>query len=220
MMALDKLVDSAQLDGDLTSVANAIRSKGGTSAQLSFPSGMVSAIDAIPTKQAVSWNQCPQAVRNYLLAMLVLSPILPRRLPLAGIYRWRLLQGAVFLPPLLPARTSICCCWYLRRYACPCRRPPSSAHLSRFRRLPSRCFPRSSRSSPPRLRCPPPVQRIRFPSPAARSRSAVAAAPRSRAAIRRSDGQPHCSAAVFRHCLATSRPARAQSHLPCVYPRH
>lgn len=65
-MAVDKLVDSAQLDGDLTSVANAIRSKGGTSAQLSFPSGMVSAIDAIPTKQAVSWNQCPQAVKNFL----------------------------------------------------------------------------------------------------------------------------------------------------------
>lgn len=65
-MAVDKLVDSAQLDGDLTSVANAIRSKGGTSAQLSFPSGMVSAIDAIPTKQAVSWNQCPQAVKNFI----------------------------------------------------------------------------------------------------------------------------------------------------------
>ena len=65
-MAVDKLVDSAQLDGDLASVANAIRSKGGTSAQLSFPSGMVSAVDAIPTKQAVSWHQCPEAVRNYL----------------------------------------------------------------------------------------------------------------------------------------------------------
>lgn len=65
-MAVDKLVDSAQLDGDLTSVANAIRSKGGTSAQLSFPSGMVSAVDAIPTKQAVSWNQCPQAVKNFI----------------------------------------------------------------------------------------------------------------------------------------------------------
>lgn len=43
-MAVDKLVDSSQLDSDLTSVANAIRTKGGTSAQLSFPSGFVSAI--------------------------------------------------------------------------------------------------------------------------------------------------------------------------------
>ena len=48
-MAVDKLVDSTQLDSDLTSVANAIRTKGGTSAQLSFPSGFVSAIEAIPT---------------------------------------------------------------------------------------------------------------------------------------------------------------------------
>jgi hypothetical protein len=48
-MAVDKLVDSTQLDADLTSVANAIRTKGGTSASLAFPTGFVSAIDAIPT---------------------------------------------------------------------------------------------------------------------------------------------------------------------------
>lgn len=48
-MAVDKLVDSTQLDSDLTSVANAIRTKGGTSAQMAFPSGFVSAVQAIPT---------------------------------------------------------------------------------------------------------------------------------------------------------------------------
>lgn len=48
-MAVDKLVDSSQLDADLTSVANAIRTKGGTSGQLAFPSGFVSAVQAIPT---------------------------------------------------------------------------------------------------------------------------------------------------------------------------
>ena len=48
-MALDKLVDSTQLDSDLTSVANAIRTKGGTSAQLAFPAGFVSAIGDIPS---------------------------------------------------------------------------------------------------------------------------------------------------------------------------
>lgn len=48
-MAVDKLVDSGQLDSDLTSVANAIRTKGGTSAQLAFPNEFVSAINAIPT---------------------------------------------------------------------------------------------------------------------------------------------------------------------------
>ena len=46
-MALDKLVDSTQLNADLTSVANAIRAKGGTSGQLAFPAGFVSAISGI-----------------------------------------------------------------------------------------------------------------------------------------------------------------------------
>ena len=44
-----KAVNATQLDGDLTSVANAIRQKGGTSAALSFPAGFVSAVQAIPT---------------------------------------------------------------------------------------------------------------------------------------------------------------------------
>lgn len=48
-MALDKVVDSTQLDTDLTSVANAIRIKGGTNAQLAFPSGFVAAIGNIST---------------------------------------------------------------------------------------------------------------------------------------------------------------------------
>jgi hypothetical protein len=49
MMALDKLVDSTQLDSDLTSVANAIRTKSGGSSQLAFPAGFVSEIQAIPS---------------------------------------------------------------------------------------------------------------------------------------------------------------------------
>ena len=36
-------------DASLTSVANAIRTKGGTSANLYFPDGFVDAIEAIPT---------------------------------------------------------------------------------------------------------------------------------------------------------------------------
>ncbi len=48
-MAVDKLVDSTQLDADLTSVANAIRTKGGTSASLAFPADFLTAIAAIPT---------------------------------------------------------------------------------------------------------------------------------------------------------------------------
>lgn len=55
-MAVDKLVDSTQLDADLTTVANAIRTKGGTSAPLSFPQGMADAIDAIPTGGGEVWR--------------------------------------------------------------------------------------------------------------------------------------------------------------------
>lgn len=46
-MALDKLVDSAQLDNNLTSVANAIRAKSGGTGQLAFPAGFVSEIGNI-----------------------------------------------------------------------------------------------------------------------------------------------------------------------------
>lgn len=47
-MALDKVVDSAVLDAQLTSIADAIRSKGGTTDQLTL-AGMVAAINAIQT---------------------------------------------------------------------------------------------------------------------------------------------------------------------------
>lgn len=53
-MSVDKLVDSTQLDADLTSVANAIRTKGGTSASLAFPADFVSAIAAIPSGGGVT----------------------------------------------------------------------------------------------------------------------------------------------------------------------
>ena len=56
-MAVDKLVDSTQLDTDLTSVANAIRTKGGTSAQLAFPAGFVSAVEAIPSSGGYTVDQ-------------------------------------------------------------------------------------------------------------------------------------------------------------------
>lgn len=43
------MADYLTTDTELTSVANAIRTKGGTSAQLVYPTGFVSAINAIPT---------------------------------------------------------------------------------------------------------------------------------------------------------------------------
>ena len=48
-MADYKVVNTTQLDSDLTSVADAIRAKGGTSAGLAFPAGFVNAISAIST---------------------------------------------------------------------------------------------------------------------------------------------------------------------------
>lgn len=56
-MAVDKLVDSTQLDADLTSVANAIRTKGGTSAQMAFPAGFVQAIGDIPSGGGTDYLQ-------------------------------------------------------------------------------------------------------------------------------------------------------------------
>lgn len=47
-MADYKLVDSNKLDTDLTSVANAIRKRAGTSAKLEFPSGFENAVKNIP----------------------------------------------------------------------------------------------------------------------------------------------------------------------------
>lgn len=46
-MPIDKAVDSAVLDANLLSVANAIREKAGTSETMPFPDGFVSVIEAI-----------------------------------------------------------------------------------------------------------------------------------------------------------------------------
>ena len=56
-MAVDKLVDSTQLDADLASVANAIRAKSGGSGSLAFPAGFVSEIGNISGGGGgVSWS--------------------------------------------------------------------------------------------------------------------------------------------------------------------
>lgn len=48
-MAIDKAVDSTSLNSGLTSIANAIRTKGGTQEQLAFPAGFVTAIENLPS---------------------------------------------------------------------------------------------------------------------------------------------------------------------------
>jgi len=57
-MATYKAVNTDQLDSDLTSVANKIRTKGGTTAKLSFPSGMVSAIGNLKRVTKVGQIDC------------------------------------------------------------------------------------------------------------------------------------------------------------------
>lgn len=48
-MALDKLIDSNQLDKDLKLIADTIRSKNGTSENIEFPNGFVNAVENIET---------------------------------------------------------------------------------------------------------------------------------------------------------------------------
>lgn len=49
-MAVDKAIDSAEFDSKLTTVADAIRSAGGTTEPMSFPSGMVEAISSLSSE--------------------------------------------------------------------------------------------------------------------------------------------------------------------------
>ena len=55
-MAIDKAIDSTEFDSKLTTVADAIRTAGGTTEPMSFPSGMVEAITAIQAGGGSSWT--------------------------------------------------------------------------------------------------------------------------------------------------------------------
>lgn len=55
-MAVDKLIDSTQLNNNLTSVANAIRSKTGGNQQLSFPTGFINEINKFKTEYTFDEN--------------------------------------------------------------------------------------------------------------------------------------------------------------------
>jgi len=52
------MADYLVTDTELTSIADAIRTKGGTSASLTFPTGFVNAIDAIPSGGGGGVNTC------------------------------------------------------------------------------------------------------------------------------------------------------------------
>lgn len=52
-MATYKTVNADQLDADMTALANTIRTKGGTSGKLAWPSGYQAAVEAIETGRAL-----------------------------------------------------------------------------------------------------------------------------------------------------------------------
>lgn len=55
-MAVDRAIDSTESDSKLTTVADAIRTAGGTTEPMSFPSGMVEAITAIQAGGGIELN--------------------------------------------------------------------------------------------------------------------------------------------------------------------
>lgn len=61
-MAVDKLVDSAQLESGLTDIADAIRAKTGGTADLQFPGEFVSEIGSISGGGGVSWDDIATGV--------------------------------------------------------------------------------------------------------------------------------------------------------------
>ena len=63
-MANLKAVDVDKLDADLTSVADAIRSKGETSGSLAFPDGFVSAVEGITSTEIVEPNIEPITIKE------------------------------------------------------------------------------------------------------------------------------------------------------------
>ena len=93
----NKLVDAIQLDADLTSIADAIREKSGTSAELSFPDDFVEAIGDIsgggdiPIITRADWNAMTTAQKqSYGLACVQDA--------MTGFVRGQFINGADYLP--------------------------------------------------------------------------------------------------------------------------
>jgi len=55
-----------KLKADITSAYNTIEQKGGTIPSEKNTNNLSDAIESIPKKEAVTWHQCPQAVKNFL----------------------------------------------------------------------------------------------------------------------------------------------------------
>lgn len=74
-MALDKLVDSAQLDSDLEDIADAIRAKSGGLSPLAFPAGFVSEVESIQTGGGDPWEKFASFMKNELTSIPALDGV-------------------------------------------------------------------------------------------------------------------------------------------------
>ena len=77
-MAYDKAVDSGVLDAGLKSIADAIRTKGGTSDVMAFPAGFVAAIEAIETGGTLKYatgSASVKASKTYSVTGLAFTPV-------------------------------------------------------------------------------------------------------------------------------------------------
>ena len=105
-MAVDKLVDSVQLDADLTSVADAIRAKTGKSASMQFPGEFVSEIGSIsggvgvPHVETIDYTptvntqalSIPLSFTNVPLCIYIYLDTVPSSHSVATVYSIRLLN--------------------------------------------------------------------------------------------------------------------------------
>lgn len=116
-MAVDKLVDSSQLDADLTNVADAIRTKGGTSASLAFPAGFVNAIenfesgngcysaDSVASRNAGNYTDIEltvSAIKNYAFTGMNISSVTSESVTDVGTFAFRGCNklSSIYLPNL------------------------------------------------------------------------------------------------------------------------
>lgn len=80
-------------DTDLTAVADAIRTKGGTSSPLTFPAGFVSAIDAIPTGGGGTYDNAPMLwLSGYKIASGSKNPNADSNAGITNVYPFTALQ--------------------------------------------------------------------------------------------------------------------------------
>lgn len=115
-MSVDKLVDSTQLDSDLTSVANVIRTKGNTASLLAFPVDFRTAINALQiyneySGTTVSFNTASSVnIKKLLIDMTPVQsgsgdPAMDNVRPITGYSTINIYKETVYDPTATPSVT-------------------------------------------------------------------------------------------------------------------